>query len=100
MCAPEPTTLSTHSSSHAALTPLNSGSYRLPLPGSGSTRPSYESRILLRYTHEPKQADVAQQVEQLTRNEQVSGSSPLVGSLVFSLFKLSTQRKASYNALQ
>jgi hypothetical protein len=26
------------------------------------------------------QADVAQQVEQLTRNEQVSGSSPLVGS--------------------
>jgi hypothetical protein len=29
----------------------------------------------------PEQADVAQQVEQLTRNEQVSGSSPLVGSL-------------------
>jgi hypothetical protein len=27
------------------------------------------------------QADVAQQVEQLNRNEQVSGSSPLVGSL-------------------
>jgi hypothetical protein len=27
-----------------------------------------------------QQADVAQQVEQLTRNEQVSGSSPLVGS--------------------
>ena len=34
----------------------------------------------LRYTLRPKQADVAQQVEQLTRNEQVSGSSPLVGS--------------------
>ena len=29
---------------------------------------------------DPVQADVAQQVEQLTRNEQVSGSSPLVGS--------------------
>jgi hypothetical protein len=36
----------------------------------------------LRYTLRPKQADVAQQVEQLTRNEQVSGSSPLVGSPV------------------
>ena len=32
-----------------------------------------------------RQADVAQQVEQLTRNEQVSGSSPLVGSLVLCL---------------
>jgi hypothetical protein len=52
-------------------------------PGSRSTKASYESRILLRYTHEPEQADVAQQVEQLTRNEQVSGSSPLVGSLFF-----------------
>jgi hypothetical protein len=31
----------------------------------------------------PEQADVAQQVEQLTRNEQVSGSSPLVGSFIF-----------------
>src|ERR671912_1764412 len=39
----------------------------------------------LRYTWRPEQADVAQQVEQLTRNEQVSGSSPLVGSL-FSLY--------------
>ena len=28
-----------------------------------------------------RKADVAQQVEQLIRNEQVSGSSPLVGSL-------------------
>jgi hypothetical protein len=34
----------------------------------------------------PLQADVAQQVEQLTRNEQVSGSSPLVGSLLFAHF--------------
>ena len=31
------------------------------------------------------QADVAQLVEQLTRNEQVSGSSPLVGSTRFRL---------------
>ena len=43
--------------------------------------PSDESRHALRYTHTPQQADVAQLVEQLTRNEQVSGSSPLVGSL-------------------
>jgi lactoylglutathione lyase len=41
----------------------------------------------LRYTLRPKQADVAQQVEQLTRNEQVSGSSPLVGSPVLRLDK-------------
>jgi hypothetical protein len=40
-----------------------------------------ESLETLRYTLRPKQADVAQLVEQLTRNEQVSGSSPLVGSL-------------------
>jgi hypothetical protein len=39
-----------------------------------------ESPATLRYTLRPKQADVAQLVEQLTRNEQVSGSSPLVGS--------------------
>ncbi len=43
-----------------------------------------ESQATLRYTLRPEQADVAQLVEQLTRNEQVSGSSPLVGSL-FSL---------------
>jgi hypothetical protein len=30
-----------------------------------------------------KQADVAQLVEQLTRNEQVSGSNPLIGSINF-----------------
>src|SRR5918998_6035062 len=40
-----------------------------------------ESGTALRYTLRPEQADVAQLVEQLTRNEQVSGSSPLVGSL-------------------
>ena len=39
-----------------------------------------ESTSALRYNPCSKQADVAQQVEQLTRNEQVSGSSPLVGS--------------------
>jgi hypothetical protein len=44
---------------------------------------SHESSRPLRYTLRPKQADVAQQVEQLTRNEQVSGSSPLVGSLFY-----------------
>jgi hypothetical protein len=41
---------------------------------------SRESHHPLRYTLRPDQADVAQLVEQLTRNEQVSGSSPLVGS--------------------
>lgn len=35
-----------------------------------------------------RQADVAQQVEQLIRNEQVSGSSPLVGSLLFNAHRL------------
>ncbi len=40
-----------------------------------------------------RQADVAQQVEQLTRNEQVSGSSPLVGSLILRLPVPNTPRK-------
>jgi hypothetical protein len=34
----------------------------------------------------PAQADVAQLVEQPIRNRQVSGSSPLVGSILFSNF--------------
>src|SRR5919112_3083813 len=42
-----------------------------------------ERQGTLRYTLRPEQADVAQLVEQLTRNEQVSGSSPLVGSLFY-----------------
>jgi hypothetical protein len=53
-----------------------------------------ESRVPLRYTLRPYQADVAQQVEQLTRNEQVSGSSPLVGSL-FSRITLTGDTEAT-----
>ena len=46
----------------------------------------------------PLQADVAQQVEQLTRNEQVSGSSPLVGSLVFLGLQVNHAEKAVIDA--
>src|SRR5215217_9351410 len=52
---------------------------RLPDESRFSRNPC-ESSSPLRYTLRPEQADVAQLVEQLTRNEQVSGSSPLVGS--------------------
>ena len=63
--------------------------------GSGAVSP----RICLRYTHGPKQADVAQQVEQLTRNEQVSGSSPLVGSVFSYEFVRDTASKLKRSVL-
>gem|GEM_PF-5043022 len=49
------------------------------------THPQHETRNAKPETHwqsraTPEIANVAQLVEQLTRNEQVSGSSPLIGS--------------------
>src|SRR5215217_2512527 len=91
--------LSSYSCNRAAFTdpPLLCRYHSLPTmisasPDSQALEPSSvsgESQPPLRYTLRPKQADVAQLVEQLTRNEQVSGSSPLVGSL----FCLQTRKK-------